>query len=103
MATEYTDEELMNYLKQLPEFGNLPLPESWYKKFDIPLLRPDNFKESVESNYCIKSSLNSTGFIKAPTPKDYVFPEVKADNVPLEVASKVIENEKPQETITLEC
>ena len=102
MAAELTDEELFNYLKDLPEFGNLPLPQSWYKKFNIPLLKPDTFKESIENNYCVKSSLRSDGIIYAQTPKNYVFPEVKANDVPLEIESKVIENEKPTETITLE-
>jgi hypothetical protein len=91
-TVEYTDEELFNYLKELPEFGNLALPESWYKKFNIPLLKPDNFKEVVESNYVLKASLNTGGFIELPTPKDYVFPELKSEDIPLEVETKPLDN-----------
>ena len=91
-TVEYTDEELFDYLKELPEFQNLALPQSWYKKFNIPLLKPDNFKEVVESNYALKASLNTGGFVEIPTPKDYVFPELKAEDIPLEVETKVLED-----------
>ena len=89
---QYTDEELYNYLKELPEFEHLSFPESWYKKFNIKLSKPDSFKECVESNYAAKAALTTKGFIQLPPPKDYVFPELKVNDIPLEVETKTLDN-----------
>ena len=101
MTEQYTDEELYNYLKDLPEFENLPLPESWYKKFNIELKKPDTFKDATENNYVNKSKLSSTGYIELPTPKNYVFPELKTEPVPLEVVSKPLEEPKVEHETTI--
>ena len=90
--TNATDEELFNYLKTLPEFDSLPLPKSWYDKFNLKMKKPENFKENLESNYamnCLMTGnyVNNT-IENIPEPKDYVFPEVKVDEVPLEVITK---------------
>jgi len=86
-----TDEELYNYLKTLPEFESLPLPRSWYDKFNLKMKQPENFREAIEGNYAnmclMKGNYVSNTIENIPEPKDYVFPEVKADVVPLEVVT----------------
>jgi hypothetical protein len=87
--TNATDEQLYEYLKTLPEFESLPLPKSWYDKFNLKMKRPENFKEAIEGNYANKCLMSgnyiSNTIENIPEPKDYVFPEVKADVVPLEL------------------
>jgi hypothetical protein len=39
MSSESPDFNLYEQLKSLPDFNKLPLPDSWYKKFNIP--RPE--------------------------------------------------------------
>jgi len=92
-----TDEELYEYLKTLPEFESLALPKSWYDKFNIKMKQPENFKENLESNYAMKCLMTGNYITDTieniPEPKDYVFPDVKADFVPLEVVEKAITND----------
>ena len=91
---EYTEDELYNYLKELPDFERLSFPESWYKKFNIKLLKPDNFKEVIESGYCEKALLETGGLVELPAPKDYKFPELKVEEIPLEVKTNMLEDKK---------
>jgi hypothetical protein len=51
-----------------------------------------NYRESIEGNYAIKAMFSSDDLPPEtiPTPADYVFPELKADVVPLEVVSKEV-------------
>jgi hypothetical protein len=99
--TSYTDEELFALLKSLPEFESLPLPRSWYDKFNLKMKQPENFREAIESNY-VNTCLMNGNYINdtielQPEPKDYVFPTVKADDVPLEVVTKDL---KEQEAVS---
>jgi len=50
---EYED-ELYNQMKDLPDFLNYPFPKHWYKKYNIPLLGPENMKQTLENNYAYK-------------------------------------------------
>ena len=45
-----TDEELLELMKTHPEFKNLPLPASWFKKFNLEPVKARNFKEFIDSN-----------------------------------------------------
>jgi hypothetical protein len=87
-----SDEELYNLLKDHPLFECLPLPKSWYEKFNLKLKQPMNYRESIEGNFAIKAMFEPDDFPPEtiPTPADYVFPEVKPDNVPLEIISKEV-------------
>jgi hypothetical protein len=42
--TMLTDEELYEGVKDLPYFKHLPLPDHWYKKFNIPKPQPVSFQ-----------------------------------------------------------
>ena len=61
-TVELPDDELMyNMLKDLPDFECFPIPEAWFKKFNIKPREATTFKEFAESNYA---------FICANAPKD---------------------------------
>lgn len=52
-----SDEEevaLYEVLKELPDFRSMPIPASWFKKFNIPSLEVINPKSFMESNYTMK-------------------------------------------------
>ena len=87
-----SDEELYEALKDHPLFENLPLPKSWYEKFNLKLKQPLNFRECIEGNYAIKAMFEPDDLPPEtiPTPADYVFPEIKPLEVPLEVISKEV-------------
>ena len=87
-----SDEELYNLLKTHPQFECLPLPKSWYEKFNLKLKQPMNFRECLESGYALKVQYQPDDLPPEtiPTPADYVFPDVKPEEVPLEVVSKEI-------------
>lgn len=53
----YTDEELYNMMKDLPDFRCFPIPVSWFKKFNIPPLEVINPREFIKSEYTVKCSL----------------------------------------------
>lgn len=88
-----TDEELYEYLKTLPEFEKLLFPKAFVDKFNIKQKQFSNFKECLEENYsakCMYAPNKEPGIIDIKTPVDYKFPELKADEVPLEIQSKEI-------------
>ena len=45
------DYELLQQLKNCPDFECLPLPHAWYKKFNIPMNYPETVAESKSHNY----------------------------------------------------
>lgn len=87
-----SDEQLYELLKSDPRFECLPLPKSWYEKFNLKLKQPLNYKESIESNYSMKVQFEQDTLPPETiqTPADYVFTECKPDEVPLEIISKEI-------------
>ena len=98
---EYTDEELYNYLKELPEFDNLALPKSWIDKFNIKIKKPDSFKDCVDSLYALKMAYapKDLPYEVFKTPADYKFEPVKVDDVPLIVESKPLETKTDNEVV----
>ena len=47
--------ELIEELKQLPDFECYPLPKEWYKKYNLKFPAPDTVRESFENNYAFKT------------------------------------------------
>jgi len=92
MSQQITDDELYAALKEHPLFENLPLPKSWYEKYNLKLKQPLNYRECIEGNYAIKAMFSQDDLPPETiaTPKDYVFAEVKAEPVPLEIISKEV-------------
>ena len=87
-----SDEELYKALKDHPLFENLPLPKSWYEKFNLKLKQPMNYRECLESGYALKVQYQPDDLPPETiaTPADYVFAELKPDVVPLEIISKEV-------------
>lgn len=48
---QFTDEEIFNELKKLPDFDRLPLPKSWYELFKIPPPKIPTIKEALKAHY----------------------------------------------------
>jgi hypothetical protein len=58
MATcEFDDETMFNLMKDMPDFDSFPIPQSWYKKFNIPPRNPIGVKEYIESGYAMKRAI----------------------------------------------
>lgn len=49
-----TEQRLYDELSKLPDFDCLPIPASWFKKFNIPPRNPISTREYIESNYAMK-------------------------------------------------
>jgi hypothetical protein len=92
MSQPITDDELYAALKEHPLFEYLPLPKSWYEKYGLKLKPPMNFREAIEANRAIKAMFEPDDLPSEtiPTPKDYVFAEMKPLEVPLEIISKEV-------------
>lgn len=48
------DYEVLQQLKNCPDFECLPLPETWHKKFNLPYIYPETVAESKSHNYVNK-------------------------------------------------
>lgn len=98
-ATTAPDEEnikaLVEELRKTPEFAHLPFPNSWYKKYDIPVPKPASFKEYITENHWFKCHFDPTvareirkepapGGVR-PVPEPEVLP-VETITVPVETA-----------------
>ena len=52
--TEAEEHELYLQMKELPDFSSFPLPQSWYKRYNIEQPGLINPKEFIESGYTLK-------------------------------------------------
>lgn len=43
--------ELIDQLRESPDFIHLPWPKDWYKKYNIPFTPPQNMKQFMEENH----------------------------------------------------
>ena len=50
----WSEEQLVAELKQSKDFHLLPIPYSWYKKYDIPFPEPANMKTYLKENHWLK-------------------------------------------------
>ena len=57
MTDSMTDEELYNAMKDLPDFDCYPIPQSWFKKFNLPVRNPITVREYIESGYAMKMAV----------------------------------------------
>lgn len=48
-----SERRLYEELSQLPDFDCLPIPASWFKKFNIPPRNPVPVREYIHSNYAM--------------------------------------------------
>jgi len=54
---EREERELVEALKRSPEFECLPIPASWFKKYNIPPRTACGPREYIHSNYAIECSV----------------------------------------------
>lgn len=47
----YTEEEMVELIKQLPDGMRFPLPMSWYEKYNIPFPEPMSFNDALHNSY----------------------------------------------------
>jgi hypothetical protein len=57
MDQEAEERALLEQLKLQPDFDCLPIPASWFKKYNIPPRTTCGPKEYIHSNYAIQCSL----------------------------------------------
>jgi len=57
MEPTQEERDLYEALKVLPDFDCLPIPQSWFKKFDIPPRNPVSVREYLHSNYAMKMAV----------------------------------------------
>ena len=91
-----SDEELFAMMKNHPEFHNLPLPASWFKKFNLEPVKARNFKEFIDDKAWERSremSVDQVEIRKEPVPGG-VRPVLPSEEIPVEVISRPI---KPDE------
>jgi len=54
MSVSQEEIDLYTLLKDLPDFDCYPIPETWYKRFDIPPRDPTSLREFLASGYSMK-------------------------------------------------
>ena len=51
---EEGEDQLYHLLKDLPDFLNYPIPNRWFKKYNIPPIEPTNVRDYIHSNHAFK-------------------------------------------------
>ncbi len=82
-------------MKDLPDFDCLPIPVSWFKKYNIPAREAVAPKEYIESNYAMLKSVELKDLppliIDEPQRGGVLVEVVAEDPVTLEVVSRPFE------------
>jgi hypothetical protein len=90
--TDKEEMELLDMLKQLPDFECLPLPARWFEKYNLPPRSAVGPKEYIESNHAMKMAVAPKDLppiiIDEPQQGGKVVPLAPLDNVPIEVRSR---------------
>jgi hypothetical protein len=102
---EQEERLLVEALKQSPEFECLPIPASWFKKYDIPPRTACGPREYIHSNYAINCSIAPKDLppivLKEPQKdKDgnvILVEMVKVEEPPLEVRERPFQLQEGQE------
>ena len=95
MATLDEERDLYEALKDLPDFDCFPIPQSWFKKFNIPPRGVVNPREFIESNYTMKMSIAPKDLppliINEPQKDGKLFPLIAEEPIPVELVSRQFE------------
>ena len=95
--TNKMDEERRLYeaMKDLPDFECFPIPQSWFKRFNIQPRNPVSVKEYIHSNYAMEMSLKPKDLppiiIDKPQQDGKLVEMVKVDEPVVEVISRPFE------------
>jgi hypothetical protein len=98
VKTMFSDEELYEELKNLPDFKHLPLPNHWYQKFNIPAPRPVSFQTFAMERRWLKHKFDDNVQYEVrnePVPGG-VRPVLEEEVIPVIVETS---SETPQQTL----
>jgi len=89
------DTMLYNLMKDLPDFDCFPIPQHWFKKFNIPPRNPISVREFIESGYAMKMAVAPKDLppiiIDKPQQNGKLVQMVEEPPVPVEVISRPFE------------
>ena len=94
---EIAEEECQLYeaLKNLPDFDSYPIPQSWFKKFNIPPRNPVGVREYIHSNYAMSVAMAPKDLppliIDEPQQNGKLIEMAPAEDIPVEVVSRPFE------------
>lgn len=99
MAGELSEEELMTLVRNHPDFELIPLPKSWYAKYNIPVPETPTLRQVLEKGYVFKAmnAYNELPPIILET-KEHI-PLLPFEDVKVEVQSTVQSVQETQETV----
>jgi len=93
-----TDEELYAQLKDMPNFEKFPLPEHWYKKFNIVKPKAMSFQEFALSRAWLEHKFDSDmtyEIRKEPAPGG-VRPIIEVEPPQMEIITRTSDESSPQ-------
>ena len=95
-----TDEELYAELSQCPDFLKFPLPEHWYKKFNIPRPSAISTKQFLQEGYWVKcmNDPHVEREIRTEPVPGGVRPLLEVEQPAVEVITRQIGGDSQQET-----
>jgi hypothetical protein len=88
------DYELLQQLKECPDFECLPLPQTWCKKYNLKTVYPESIAESKSHNYVNKCKFYNYAPIIIDGPqrdkdgKIILAPVAPPEDIPVEVTQK---------------
>ena len=92
---EQAIKQLIEELRNTPDFAHLPFPKDWYKKYDIPVPKPASFKEYITENHWYKCHFDPhvAREVRTEPAPGGVRPVPEPEVLPVEVITKQIENQ----------
>lgn len=95
MSVTQEERELYEALKDLPDFDCFPIPQRWFKEFNIPPRNPITPAEYIKSNYATRMMFAPkdlpTIIIDKPQKDGKLIPFAPPEDIPVEVVSKPFE------------
>lgn len=98
----FTDEELYETLKDMPDFQKFPLPEHWYKKFNIEKPLAKTFQEFALGRDWLQHKFDSdiTYEIRTEPAPGGVRPIIESEPIPVEIVTKEFTHGTAPETFS---
>lgn len=86
-------QELIDVLRNTEDFNRLAFPTSWYKKYNIPSVKPMSFKEYLDSGYWFAKHFDKDvqREIRTEPVEGGVRPVLPAPEIPVEIVTKPVD------------
>ncbi len=95
MSVTEEERQLYQALKDLPDFDCFPIPQRWFKEFNIPPRNPITPAEYIKSNYANKMMFAPKDLppiiINKPQKDGKLLEFAPPEDIPVEVVSKPFE------------